>query len=233
MATDDHMTVTAVGLPVGALSATFGKYVLENGQAIEDVVLGYSTYGTLNETGDNAVIVGHSLTSNSNVLEWWSALMGEGDGMALDTKSEFIVCVNYLASPYGSSSPVTPDPGKRDGKSYAADFPTPITVRDNVRLQRKLCDKLGVRHLKMAIGGSMGSMLALEWAATFPDFVTELVLIAGCGRHTDCGFQIQRRRVRPDGPAAGGARDVADDGHAELPSAAIDGQQVQQGRDEC
>jgi homoserine O-acetyltransferase len=219
MATDDHMTVTAVGLPVGALSATFGKYVLENGQAIEDVVLGYSTYGTLNETGDNAVIVGHSLTSNSNVLEWWSALMGEGDGMALDTKSEFIVCVNYLASPYGSSSPVTPDPGKRDGKSYAADFPTPITVRDNVRLQRKLCDKLGVRHLKMAIGGSMGSMLALEWAATFPDFVTELVLIAGCGRHTDWAIGIgeaQRFSIMADSKFKGGEYDPTDPPRAGL-----------------
>ena len=49
MATDDHMKVTAVGLPSGALSATFGRYELENGQHIEDVVLGYSTYGTLNE----------------------------------------------------------------------------------------------------------------------------------------------------------------------------------------
>jgi|TARA_B110000977_G_scaffold195889_1_gene275193 homoserine acetyltransferase len=49
MATDDHMTVTAVGIPSGAVSASLGKYTLENGQHIEDVVLGYSTYGTLNE----------------------------------------------------------------------------------------------------------------------------------------------------------------------------------------
>ena len=62
---------------------------------------------------------------------------------------------------------VTPDPGKADGGWYAADFPTPITIRDNVRLQRLLLDFLGVKHL-MAIGGSMGSMVALEWAATYP-----------------------------------------------------------------
>ena len=277
MATDDHMKVTAVGLPSGALSATFGRYELENGQHIEDVVLGYSTYGTLNEvrlplddalfppenaryslfallfdiysprcglrlrrralthhapsrdanprqyrprshlhdrqTGDNAVIVGHSLTSNSNVSEWWRELMGEGDACALDVANEFVVCVNYLASPYGSSSPVTPDPAKPNGDAYAADFPTPVTVRDNVRLQRLLLDRLGVKHLKMAIGGSMGSMLALEWAATFPDFVTELVLIAGCGRHTDWAIGIgeaQRFSIMADAKFKGGQYAPAD-----------------------
>ena len=85
--------------------------------------------------------------------------MGAGDECSLDTESDFIVCCNYLGSPYGSSSPVTPDPAKPDGKWYAADFPTPVTIRDNVRLQRKLLDHLGVKHLRMAIGGSMGSML--------------------------------------------------------------------------
>ena len=159
------------------------------------------------------MIVGHSLTSNSNVSEWWSELMGEGDACALDLANEFVVCVNYLASPYGSSSPVTPDPGKQNGESYAADFPTPVTVRDNVRLQRLLLERLGVRHLRLAIGGSMGSMLALEWAATFPDFVTELVLIAGCGRHTDWAIGIgeaQRFSIMADAKFKGGQYDPKD-----------------------
>jgi len=131
------------------------------------------------------VIVGHSLTSNSNVAEWWGAILGDGPGFGLDTSSDFVVCANYLGSPYGSSSPVTPDPGKASAEGgagagvYAADFPTPVTVRDNVRLQRMLLDRLGVTHLRMAIGGSMGSMLALEWAACYPEYVEEMVLIAG------------------------------------------------------
>ena len=140
--------------------------------------------------------------------------MGEGEGeFALDVAGEFVVCVNYLASPYGSSSPVTPDPAKGNGESYAADFPTPVTVRDNVRLQRLLLERLGVKHLRMAIGGSMGSMLALEWAATFPDFVTELVLIAGCGRHTDWAIGIgeaQRFSIMADAKFKGGQYDPAD-----------------------
>ena len=68
------------------------------------------------------------------VNEWWGELLGAGDECSLDTESDFIVCCNYLGSPYGSSSPVTPDPAKPDGRWYAADFPTPVTIRDNVRL---------------------------------------------------------------------------------------------------
>ena len=221
MATDDHMKVEHIGLPDGATSASLGDYLLENGRVVRDVVLGYTAYGELNASGDNAVIVGHSLTSNSNVAEWWSELMGEGDGeFALDVAGEFVVCVNYLASPYGSSSPVTPDPAKAQRRSaYAADFPTPVTVRDNVRLQRLLLERLGVKHLRMAIGGSMGSMLALEWAATFPDFVTELVLIAGCGRHTDWAIGIgeaQRFSIMADAKFKGGQYDPADPPRAGL-----------------
>ena len=70
---------------------------------------------------------------------------------------------------------------------------------------------LGVKHLAMAIGGSMGSMLALEWAATYPDFVEELVLIAGCGRHTDWAIGIgeaQRYAIMADSNFNGGAYDM-------------------------
>ena len=254
MATDDHMKIDALGLPPGAEMMNFGRFDLENGFHIDEVTVGYTTYGTLNEVrrdcqssrryflhffnptvltppparhrsppssqaGDNAIIVGHSLTSNSNVTEWWGELLGAGDECSLDTESDFIVCCNYLGSPYGSSSPVTPDPAKPDGRWYAADFPTPVTIRDNVRLQRKLLDHLGVKHLRMAIGGSMGSMLALEWAATYPDFVTELVLIAGCGRHTDWAIGIgeaQRFSIMADAKYKGGDYDPNDQPKAGL-----------------
>ncbi|EEH59040.1 uncharacterized protein MICPUCDRAFT_10838, partial [Micromonas pusilla CCMP1545] len=186
---------------------------LENGRVVRDVVLGYTAYGELNASGDNAIVVGHSLTSNSNVTEWWGAMCGPGEQFALNTLEDFVICVNYLGSPYGSSAPTTADPDKADGGCYGADFPTPVSIRDNVRLQKMLLDSLGVKHLKMAIGGSMGSMLALEWAATFPDFVEELCLIAGCGRHTDWAIGIgeaQRFSIMADGKFKGGSYDVND-----------------------
>jgi homoserine acetyltransferase len=95
------------------------------------VVIAYSTYGTLNAAGDNGVNVGHSLTSNSNVHEWWAKMMGEGPRFCINLQEDFVVCCNYLGSPYGSASPVTPDPSKADGELYGADFPK-FTLRDQV-----------------------------------------------------------------------------------------------------
>ena len=116
--------------------------------------------------------------------------MGDGDRFAIDTAADFVVCVNYLGSPYGTTSPVVRDPRKSNGGWYGPDFPSPCTIRDNVRLQRMLLDHLGVKRLKMAIGGSMGCMLALEWGATYPEYVDSLCLIAGCGRHPDWAIGI-------------------------------------------
>jgi homoserine O-acetyltransferase len=172
------------------------------------LTLAYNTYGTLNAAGDNAIIVGHSLTSNSCVDEWWAELLGPGPSYLLDTSRYFVVCCNYLGSVYGSSSPLEEVAGGGVGsgslggssgnhhhhsrdvsrppnrRPYASSFPA-ATVRDNVRLQRQLLDALGVRRLAFAVGGSLGGMLALEWACTYPDYVGGLVIVAACARHTD------------------------------------------------
>ena len=118
-----------------------------------------------------------------------------------------------MASPYGSSSPVTADPAKLrkglqgEAAAYAGDFPFPVSIRDNVRLQKRLLDRLGVKHLKLAIGGSMGGMLALEWGIMYPDFVSAMVLICSCGRHPDCAIglgEAQRHAIYADEKWRGG-----------------------------
>eukprot|EP00959_Pyramimonas_sp_CCMP1952_P304354 6369602-Pyramimonas_sp.AAC.1 len=97
----------------------------------------------------------------------------DDQGYCLDTASDFVVCVNYCGSPYGSASPLTPSPLRADGGSYGADFPI-FTIRDHVRLQKEVLDRIGVKRLRLAIGGSMGGMIALEWGATFPDYVEQM-----------------------------------------------------------
>jgi homoserine O-acetyltransferase len=147
--------------------------------------LAYNTYGKLAPDGRNAVLVGHSLTSNSCVHEWWSGIMGAGPAYLLDTQRYFIVCANLFGSVYGSTGPAS-----RAGGGGAHDAPRlgcsgfPITtIRDNVRAQRLLLDALGVRGLAMAIGGSLGGMLALETALSFPHYVERLALVATCAAH--------------------------------------------------
>ena len=232
----DHMKDAGPGLPPGASLATFPALRLDSGAVLRDVRCAYSTYGELNAAGDNVVVVGHSLTSNSCVHEWWGEMLGAGPAFALDTDRDFIVCANYLGSPYGTSSPCTPDPAKRGRDDdhhddhhasssspssssssfsawYGADFPTPCTIRDNVRLQKMLLDHLGAKKIRCAIGGSMGAMLALEWGATHPDLVESLVLIAGCGKHTDWAIGIgeaERFAIAADAKFLGGAYDPRD-----------------------
>ncbi len=72
------MSTTATGLPEGAQLWHMDTFTMENGDTLTNVPLAYTTYGTLNEACDNAVLVGHSLTSNTNVHEWWSELLGDG-----------------------------------------------------------------------------------------------------------------------------------------------------------
>lgn len=157
---------------------TFASFRLENGVELTDVPVAYRTWGRLNAAGDNAIVVCHALTGNVDVDDWWAGLLGPG--RALDTDRYFVVCANVLGSPYGTASPLTSNPAT--GRPYGADFPVP-TVRDSVALHRRLLERLGIRQVAFAIGGSMGGMQALEWAF-HGRFVRGIVPIGVGGRHS-------------------------------------------------
>jgi len=156
----------------------FAGFRLEDGTTLEQVPVAYRTWGRLAPDGANAVVVCHALTGNADAAAWWRELLGPG--RALDTDRDFIVCANVLGSPYGTASPVTTNPAT--GRPYGADFPVP-TIRDTVALHRLLLERLGVRRVRFAIGGSMGGMQALEWAF-HGDFVRGIVPIGVGGRHS-------------------------------------------------
>jgi homoserine O-acetyltransferase len=181
----DHMANAGLGAPEGCKLVNIGSLDLECGRRIESAVLAASCYGTLNDSRDNAILVGHSLTSNSHIHAWWSKLLsakatGTGDkeahGKCLDSSKYFIVCFNYLGSCYGSSSPLT--------EGGMAGFGCPVTMRDQARAMLKGMAKLGVEGIAMAMGGSMGAMLALELAFEGKGLVRAVCAIAGCAQHT-------------------------------------------------
>ena len=185
---------------------TISTFTLENGTTLRDVPVAYRTWGTLNDAADNAVLVCHALTGGTEVDEWWSGLLGPG--RALDPTEDFVVCLNVPGSPYGSVSPVTTDPGT--GERYGPDFPA-FTIRDTVALHRRALERLGVREVACALGGSMGGMHVLEWAfETTTDgrpFVQSLVPIAVGGRHTawQIGWsEAQRQAIYADPKWRGG-----------------------------
>ena len=129
------------------------SFTLECGAELQEVSVAYTTWGSLNAAADNAVIVGHSLTSTTDAAQWWRGCIGPG--AALDTDRYFVVCPNVIGSPYGSVSPISVNP--ETGRPYGLDLPQ-ATVRDAVALHKLLLDRLGVRGVAFAIGGSMGGM---------------------------------------------------------------------------
>lgn len=156
-----------------------GPLELELGGRLVDVDVAYRTWGELGPGRDNAVIVCHALTGSASADEWWGGMFG--DGMAFDPSSDFIVSSNVLGSCYGTTGPSSINP--QTGLAYGPSFPT-VTVRDMVRIQIDLANALGIRSVRMVIGGSLGGMQALEWAIMAPNFVRSIVPIATTARHS-------------------------------------------------
>ena len=139
----------------------------------------YRTWGRLDARGDNAVLVCHALTGSADVDRWWGALLGPG--RALDPDHDFVVCSNVLGGCYGTTGPTSPRPGGRG--RWGGDFPA-VSVRDIVRVQAALLEALGVRRLRLVVGGSLGGMQVLEWALLFPERVEAIAPIAVSARHS-------------------------------------------------
>ncbi|MET0392021.1 MAG: homoserine O-acetyltransferase [Chitinophagaceae bacterium] len=150
-----------------------GAFALENGTVLPQYHLAYTTHGRLNAARDNVVWIFHALTANSNPLEWWPGLVG--DGKFLDPARYFIICVNKPGSPYGSISPLSPNP--QTGQPYYHDFPV-FTIRDMVKAYRQLREHLGIKKIFIGLGGSTGGMQLLEWAIEEPELFTHIVPIA-------------------------------------------------------
>ena len=165
-----------------------GPLTLASGQRLSQVEVAYETYGTLNADASNAVLVCHALTGDQHVASvhprtgktgWWSRMVGVGK--PVDPARHFIICANVLGGCSGSTGPGSIDPAT--GAPYAMCFPV-ITIADMVAAQVGLLDFLGVQQLAAAVGGSMGGMQVLEFAARYPERVRSAVVIASAARHS-------------------------------------------------
>lgn len=171
------------------------EFELDNGEVLREAPVAYQTWGTLNDARDNVILLCHALTGDTDAAEWWEGLVGPG--CVFDTDRFFVICPNVLGSPYGTASPLTIDPETE--APYGAHFPR-TTIRDTVRLHRRLLDHLGVRQVALAAGGSMGGMQVLEWAF-YGDFVRALLPVAVNGRHApwQIGWsEAQRQAIYAD-----------------------------------
>jgi len=166
---------------------------LDCGVTVAPLAVAYRTYGALNADRSNAVLVCHALTGDQYLAEThpvtgrpglWELVVGPG--LPLDTNRFFVVCANVLGGCMGSTGPreeMTDADGRGLGRPWGTDFPT-ITIRDMVRAQKRLVDHLGIPRLLAVVGGSMGGMQALEWAASYPDAVFACAPIATAAHHS-------------------------------------------------
>lgn len=167
---------------------SLGTLSLDNGQQLEDLRVSYQSWGSLNEAGDNAVLVLHALTGDSHVVGergpgqptegWWPELIGPG--APLDTDKYFILAPAVLGGCGGTTGPSSPAP---DGRPYGSSFPQ-ITIRDQIRAEKLLADDLSISQFALVVGGSVGGMRALEWAVSYPGKVRRCVVLAAAAAAT-------------------------------------------------
>ncbi len=175
-----------------------GNFHLESGDFIQDLELTYHTIGELNDARDNVIWVFHALTANSNVYDWWTGLFGENN--LFNPERHFIICVNTIGSPYGSSAP------------QDLDFPS-FTVRDVVNAQLLLAEHLKIEKIFLLMGGSFGGSQALEFAYTFQGDVQHMALIACAAQESAWGIAIhQAQRLALQADSTFGVITGGDDG---------------------
>ena len=163
------------------------KFTLESGKTLSKLHLGYHTFGTLNAAKSNVVWVFHALTANSNPIEWWPGIVG--DGCIINPQQHFIVCVNMPNSCYGSIGPLDVSPETK--LPYYQQFPL-FTTRDMIRSYQLLKTFLGIDKIYMGIGGSMGGQQLLEWAIEQPDLFEYIVPIATNAQHSPWGIAFNK-----------------------------------------
>ena len=172
-----------------------GFLLLENGEVLPDITIAYQSWGTLNEAGDNAILINHAMTGWSDVPSWWPQMVGRG--LPFDTDKYFILCPNVIGGCQGSTGPSSIAP---DGKRYGSRFPI-ITIRDMVNAEVAFSDAIGVKKYRLAVGPSLGGMRALEWAIQLPERIGAICTIGSSAVATGDQIgtaSIQIRAIKSD-----------------------------------
>lgn len=183
------------------------SFQTENGDCLTQPVIAYKTWGNLNASRDNVILICHALTGHADAEDWFPGPFQEGG--FINPEKHFVICANVPGSCYGSSGPESPNP--ETGRPYSGDFPK-FSIRDIVRFHQLLLDHLQIEQVQVAIGASMGGMQALEWLI-MDERIQRGILIAVNKAHTAWCIGIseaQRNAIYADGKWNGGFPDPKD-----------------------
>jgi homoserine O-acetyltransferase len=194
MSIDTLSAEPPVAAPVGAVERQYATLfepplvlTLERDRTLGPITVAYETLGRLSPRRDNAIFVCHALTGDAHVAGrhnagdrkpgWWDGFVGPGK--ALDTDRYFVICANILGGCQGTDGPGSTNPAT--GQPFGLEFPF-VTVSDIVRVHKALVDWLGIDRLLGVIGGSLGGMQVLEWAARYPGHIASAIVLASATR---------------------------------------------------
>ncbi|RUO52346.1 E22 family MetX-like putative esterase [Pseudidiomarina homiensis] len=183
---------TAVPMLVEKQRFSFDNYTTLGGEVIPQVTIGWESYGELNETKDNVILITHFFSGNSHAAGkyaaddmmpgYWDSIIGPGK--AIDTNKYFVISSDTLVNAFPNDpNVITTGPASMNpatGEPYGLDFPV-VTIRDFVNVQHELLKSLGIEKLHAVVGASMGSLQALEWSVAYPDMVERMVSVIGAG----------------------------------------------------
>lgn len=167
---------------------------LERGGQLQHPTISFYTWGN---PANPVVWVCHPLHASSDVFTWWAGLFGPKD--YFNPNKYFIVCANIIGSCFGSTGPLSENPGQGGG-AYFHDFPL-LTILDMAAAHEALRKHLKIEKIQVLIGGSMGGQQALEWAIQQPDIFENLALIACNAKQSAWGIAFhtaQRMAIEAD-----------------------------------
>ncbi|HEX8995335.1 MAG TPA: homoserine O-acetyltransferase [Ktedonobacterales bacterium] len=208
----------------GPRLAKLPALALESGETLASVTVAYETWGRLAPNRDNVVLLCHALTGDAHACDlerpddpragWWNPLVGPG--RAFDTDRLFVICSNVLGGCYGTTGPTSERGEGANGAArtrWGLDFPQ-VTVGDMARAQRALLAALGIDHVAVVAGGSLGGLQALEWAIAYPEQVERAIIVGAAQRLPAQGLAIDdiaRQAIMAD-PLWQGGQYAPDDG---------------------
>lgn len=179
-------------------------FEMRRGGTLHGVEIAYETWGDVGFCYDNAILIFTGLSPSAHAASssddpspgWWEDMIGPG--RPIDTRRVFVICINSLGSPFGSTSPASINPAT--GKAYRLTFPV-LTVEDMARAGHEVVASLGIRKVAAAIGPSLGGMTVLAYCALFPDAARSIVSISAAARSRPFSIalrSLQREMIRRD-----------------------------------
>lgn len=202
----DAIPVDSVGIVVPQITQFETPLTLSCGQELLTYQLVYETYGALNASASNAILICHALsgdhhaagyhTMSDKKAGWWDSAIGPGK--AIDTDRFFVISLNNLGGCCGSTGPTSINP--ENSQTWGANFPI-VTVEDWVESQARLADRLGIQTFAAIVGGSLGGMQVLEWSIRFPERLNAAVVIASAPNLSTQNIafnEVARQSIRRD-----------------------------------